>query len=24
VVMQGEAEGVCNAYMESLNLPDNA
>ena len=21
VVMQGEAEGVCNAYMESLNLP---
>ena len=24
VVMQGEAEGVCDAYMESLNLPENA
>ena len=24
VVMQGEAESVCDAYMESLNLPENA
>ena len=24
VVMQGEAEGVCDAYMESLNLPENS
>ena len=24
VVIQGEAESVCDAYMESLNLPENA